>query len=170
MRCITGSPSEYGNTPPVNYTILTSELMAEMYNELGDMHSATDDAIVSAIPARAKWYTVGYNMLSTTHRIIRNFLSEEHFFKTIDGNDQIYFKIVYSDSNYNVPIITNAIRISLSGGTLTVSNYILKTINSIIDFNIYKQTLYIITNSTDIPTIEILNFLDTYMKNINLIN
>lgn len=67
MKCLTGSPSEYGNTPPVNYTILTSELMTEMYNALGDMHLATDDAIVSAIPLRAKWYTVGYNMLSDTH-------------------------------------------------------------------------------------------------------
>lgn len=52
MKCSTGSPSEYGNTPPVNYTILTSELMTEMYNVLGDdMHSATDNTIVSAIPS-----------------------------------------------------------------------------------------------------------------------
>ena len=48
MKCSTGSPSEYGNTPPVNYTILTSELMTEMYNVLGDdMHSVADNTIVS---------------------------------------------------------------------------------------------------------------------------
>lgn len=170
MRCLTGSPSEYGNTPPVNYTILTSELMTEMYNVLGDMHSATDEAIVSAIPSEVKWYTVGYNMLSTTHRIVKNLLSEEHFFKTVDGNNQIYFRVVYSDLNYSVPIIINAIRISLSGGTYTVCNYILKTINSIIDFNKYKQTLNYIMNSNDIQTTEILDFINTYMKDINLTN
>lgn len=55
MKCSIGSPSEYGNTPPVNYTILTSELMTEMYNVLGDIHSATDDTIVSAIPSQVEW-------------------------------------------------------------------------------------------------------------------
>ena len=54
MKCSTGSPSEYGNILPVNYTILTSELMAEMHHVLGDMHLATDDAIVSAIPSQVK--------------------------------------------------------------------------------------------------------------------
>lgn len=170
MRCLTGSPSEYGNTPPVNYTILTSELMTEMYNVLGDMHSATDDAIVSAIPSQVEWCTVGYNMLSATHRIVKNFLSEEHFFKTIDGNDQIYLRVVYSDLNRNVPMITNAIRISFSGGTYTIYNYILKTINSIIDFNKYKLTLNNIMRSNDINTTEILKFVNAYMKDINLTN
>ena len=117
MKCVTGSPTEYGNTPPVNYTILTSELMIEMYDVLGDMHSATDDAIVSAIPSQVEWCTVGYNRLSATHRIVKNLLSEEHFFRTIDGNDQIYFKVVYSDLSYSIPMITNAIRISLFNGT-----------------------------------------------------
>lgn len=170
MRCLTGSPSNYGNTPPVNYTILTSELMTEMYNALGDMHSATDDAIVSAIPSLVEWCTVGYNMLSTTHRIVKNLLSEEHFFKTLDGNDQIYFRVVYSDLNHNVPIITNAIRISFSGGTYTVCNYILKTIDSIINFNMYKQMFNFIMSSEDIQINEILNFVNTYMKDINLTN
>lgn len=170
MKCSTGSPSEYGNTPPVNYTILTSELMTEMYKVLGDMHSATDEAIVSAIPSQVEWCTVGYNMLSTTHRVVKNFLSEEHFFKTIDGNDQIYFRVIYSDLNYNVPIITNAIRISYSGGTYTVNNYILKTINSIIDFNKYKQRFNNIMRSNDIQITEMLDFVNTYMKDINLIN
>lgn len=170
MRCITGSPSEYGNTPPVNYTILTSELMTEMYNAVGDMHSATDNSIVSAIPSQATWCTVGYNTLSATHRIVKNLLSEEHFFRTLDGNDQIYFRVVYSDLNHSVPMITNAIRISFSSGTYTVCNYILKTIDSVVNYNKYKQTLYFIMNSDDIQTNEISNFMDTYMKNINLTN
>lgn len=170
MKCSTGSPSEYGNTPPVNYTILTSESMTEMYNVLGDMHSATDDTIVSAIPPHVKWCTVGYNLLSATHRIVKNLLSEEHFFRTIDGNDQIYFRVVYSDVNYSVPMITNAIRISFSGGTYTVYNYILKTINSIIDFNKYKLTLNNIMRSNNIQTTEMLDFINTYMKDINLTN
>lgn len=171
VKCSTGSPSEYGNTPPVNYTILTSELMTTMYNLLGDdMHSATDNAIVSAIPAQAEWYTIGYNMLSVTHRIVKNLLSEEHFFKTVDGNDQIYFRVVYHDSNRNFPIITNAIRINFSSGTYTVCNYILKTINSIIDFDTYKRMLDFIMRSEDIQPTEVLNFIDTYMKEINLTN
>lgn len=170
MKCSTGSPTEYGNTPPVNYTILTSELMTEMYNVLGDMHSATDETIVSAIPSQAEWCTVGYNMLSTTHRVVKNLLSTEHFFKTIDGNNQIYFRVVYSDLSHSMPIITNAVRISLSNGTYTVYNYILKTINSIIDFNKYKLTLNNIMNSNDIQTTTMLNFINTYMKDINLTN
>lgn len=170
MRCLIGSPSKYGNTLPVNYTILTSELMTEMYNVLGDMHSATDDAIVSAIPSQVEWYTVGYNMLSTTHRIVKNLLSEEHFFTTIDGNDQIYFRVIYCGLNRDVPIITNVIRNNYSNGIYTIYNYILKTINSISDFYKYKRWLNNIIHSDDIQTTEILNFIDTYMKNINLTN
>lgn len=170
MRCLTGSPSEYGNTPPVNYTILTSELMTEMYNVLGDMHSATDESIVSAIPSQVEWCTVGYNMLSTTHRIVKNLLSEEHFFKTIDSNDETYFRVVYSDLNHSMPIITNAIRISFNHGTYTVYNYILKTINSIIDFNKYKLRLNNIMRSNDIQITEMSDFINTYMKDINLTN
>lgn len=170
MRCLTGSPSEYGNTPPVDYTILTSELMTTMYSALGDMHLATDEAIVSAIPSQVEWCTVGYNMLSATHRIVKNLLSEEHFFKTIDGNTQIYFKVIYSDSNHSIPIITNAIRISYSGTTHTVYNYVLKTINEITDFDKYKETLNNIMRSNDIQTTVMLDFVNTYMKNINITN
>lgn len=170
IKCSTGSPSEYGNTPPVNYTILTSELMIEMYHVLGDMHSATDETIVSAIPSSVEWCTVGYNLLSNTHRIVKNLLSEEHFFRTTDGNNQIYFKVVYSDVSYSIPIITNAIRISFSGGTYTVYNYILKTINSITDFNKYKLTLNNIMRSNNIQTTQMLDFINTYMKDINVTN
>lgn len=170
MKCSTGSPSEYGNTPPVNYTILTSELMTEMYNALGDMHLATDTAIVSAIPSQVKWCTVGYNILSDTHRIIKNFLSEEHFFRTIDGNNQIYFRVIYSSLSSSFPIITNAIRISFSDGTYTVYNYILKTINTIVGFYNYRSALNMIMNSNDIQISEIFDFINTYMKDINLTN
>lgn len=170
MRCLTGSPSEYGNTPPVNYTILTSELMTEMYSVLGDMHLATDEGIVSAIPSQVKWCTIGYNILSTTHRIVKNLLSEEHFFRTTDSNNQIYFKVIYSGLNSNFPIITNAIRVSYSKGVYTVYNYILKTINSIADFYNYRTALNNIISSNDIQTTETLNFIDTYMKNINPTN
>ena len=170
MRCLTGSPSEYDYTPPVNYTILTPKSMTEMYNVIGDMYLATDDEIVSAIPSSVEWCTVGYNKLSTTHLIVKNFLSEEHFFKTIDGNNQIYFKVVYSDLNHSVPLITNAISTSLHNGTYTVCNYILKTINSIIDFNMYKKILNSIMSSNDIQITETLSFFNTYMKDINLTN
>lgn len=170
MRCLTGSPSDYGDTPPVDYTILTSELMTEMYNVVGDMHSATDDTIVSAIPSQVEWCTVGYKILSVTHLIVKNFLSEEHFFKTIDYNDQIYFRVVYSDMNHNMPMIANAIRISFSGSTYTVYNYILKTINSIIDFNTYKLRLNNFMRSNDIQFNDMLDFINTYMKDINLTN
>ena len=171
MKCSTGSPSEYGNTPPVNYTILTSELMTEMYNVLGDdMHSVTDNTIVNAIPSQVEWCTVGYNMLSVTHRIVKNPLSEEHFFRTSDSINQIYFRVVYSGLKRNVPIITNAIRINFSSNTYIVYNYILKTIDSISDFNNYKLTLNNIMRSNDIQITEMLNFINTYMKDINLTN
>lgn len=169
MKCSTGSPSEYGNTPPVNYTIFTSELMTEMYNVLGDMHSATDETIVSAIPSQVEWCTVGYNTLSATHQIVKNLLSEEHFFRTIDGSEQIYFRVVYFGLNHDIPMI-NVIRIGYFSGTYTVYNYILKTINSIVDFNKYKLTLNNIMRSNDIQTTEILDFINNYMKDINLTN
>lgn len=170
MRCLTGSPSKYDNTPPVDYTVLTSELMTKMYNVLGDMHSATDDAIVSAIPSQAKWCTVGYNMLSTTHIVVKNLLSEEHFFRTIDGNIQTYFKVIYPDPNHSMPIITTANVISYNNGGYMVYNYILKTINSIVDFNKYKVRLNIIMTTNDVKTTELAEFITTYMKDINITN
>lgn len=170
MKCLTGSPSEYGGTPPVNYTVLASEQMLDMFTKTGDMHDATDDAIVGAIPQNLKWCTVGYNELSNTHRTVKNFLSEEHFFKTIDGNTQIYFRVVYSDLNYSIPTITNAIRVSYSGGVYTVYNYILKTIYSSLDFSKYNSALKYIMRSNDIEITELLNFVNTYMKDINVTN
>ena len=74
--------------------------------------------------------------------------------------------MVYSDVSYSIPMITNAIRISFSGGTYTVYNYILKTINSIVDFNKYKLTLNNIMNNNDIQISEMFDFINTYMKDM----
>ena len=142
----------------------------EMLLQGGDLHSATDLALIGAIPSNVRWNWVGWYHLSNTHRVIKNDLVEEHFFKTIDSNDQIYFRVVYSDLDHSVPMITNAIRISYYNGTYTVYNYILKTINSIIDFNEYKLILNDIMSSKDIQTTKMLDFVNTYMKDINLTN
>ena len=167
IRCLTGSPSEYGNTPPVNYTILTSELMTEMYNVLGDMHSATDEGIVGAIPSNAKWNWVGWYYLSNTHRVIKNDLVEEHFFITTDGSTRAYFKIVYATENDIFPIVSEAIRIGVSGGAITAYNYIL---TSIVNINTYKEELNAILNSTYLGTTQLLNFVNKYMRDINVTN
>lgn len=167
MKCSTGSPSEYGNTPPVNYTILTSELMTEMYNVLGDMHSATDDALVGAIPLTAKWNWVGWYHLSNTHRVIKNDLVEEHFFITTDGSTRVYFKIVYATENDTFPIVSEAIRIGVSGGAVTTYNYIL---TSIANIDTYKKELYAILDSTYLGTTQLLNFINKYMRDINVTN
>lgn len=80
IHCNTGSPSEYGNTPPVRYAILTSEMMMEMFLQGGELHSATDLALIGAIPSNVRWNWVGWYYLSNTHRVIKNDLVEEHFF------------------------------------------------------------------------------------------
>ena len=170
VHCNTGSPSEYGNTPPVKYTILTSELMTEMLQNGGELYLANDEALVGAIPSTAKWNWVGWYHLSDTHRVIKNELVEEHFFRTSDSHNQIYFRVIYSGLNRNFPIITNAIRISFVSNAYTVYNYILKTISSIADFNNYKLKLNNIMRSNDIQTTEMLNFINTYMKDINVTN
>lgn len=59
VHCNTGSPSEYGNTPPVKYTILTSELMTKMLQNGGELYLANDEALVGAIPSTVKWNWVG---------------------------------------------------------------------------------------------------------------
>lgn len=80
VHCNTGSPSEYGNTPPVRYAILTSEMIAEMILKANDLHSATDLELIGAIPSTVRWNWVGWHHLSNTHRVIKNDLVEEHFF------------------------------------------------------------------------------------------
>lgn len=167
IHCNTGSPSEYGNTPPVRYAILTSEMMMEMLLQDGDLHSATDLALIGAIPSNVRWNWVGWYHLSNTHRVIKNDLVEEHFFITTDGSTRAYFKIVYATENDTFPIVSEAIRIGVSGGAITTYNYIL---TSIANMNAYKEELYAILDSTDLGTTQLLNFINKYMRNINVTN
>ena len=167
VHCNTGSPSEFGNTPPVKYTILTSEMMIEMLLQGGELHSANDEALVGAIPSNAKWNWVGWYHLSNTHRVIRNDLVEEHFFITTDGSTIAYFKVVCATENDMFPIVSEAIRVGLSGSTITTYNYILTSITNI---NAYKEELYAILNSTDLGTTQLLNFVNKYMRDINVTN
>ena len=167
VHCNTGSPSEFGNTLPVKYTILTSEMMMKMLLQGGELYSANDEALVGAIPSNAKWNWVGWYRLSNTHRIIRNDLVEEHFFITTDGSTRAYFKVVYAAENDTFPIVSEAIRIGISGGAITAYNYIL---TSIANMTAYKEELYAILDSTDLKTTQLLNFINKYMRDINVKN
>lgn len=167
IHCNTGSPSEYGNTPPVRYAILTSEMMMEMLLQGGDLHSATDLALIGAIPSNVRWNWVGWYHLSNTHRVIKNDLVEEHFFITTDGSTRAYFKIVYATENDTFPIISEAIRIGVSGGAITTYNYIL---TSIANMNAYKEELNAILDSADLRTTQLLFFINKYMRDINVTN
>jgi hypothetical protein len=163
VHCDTGSPSIYGNTPPVRYTILTSELMTKMLQNGGELYVATDETLVKAIPSTAKWNWVGWHYLSNTHRVIKNGLVEEHFFVTTDGSTRAYLKIVHVTENDTLPIVSEAIRMSISGGAITASNYIL---TSIVNPSDYKDKLYALLNSKNLSTTLLLNFVNTYMKSI----
>ena len=167
IRCNTGSPSEYGNTPPIEYTILTSELMTKMLQNGGELYLANDEALVGAIPLTAKWNWVGWYHLSDTHRVIKNDLVEEHFFITTDGSTRAYFKIVHATENDTFPIVSEAIRIGVSGGAIITYNYI---ITSIANINDYKKELYAILDSTDLKTTQLLSFINKYMRDINVTN
>ena len=167
VHCNTGSPSEFGNTPPVRYTILTSEMITEMLSKGGELYLANDEALVGAIPSKARWNWVGWYHLSNTHRIIRNDLVEEHFFITPDGYTRAYFKVVYAAENDTFPIVSEAIRIGISRGAITTYNYIL---TSIADPTTYKEELYTILDSTDFNTTQVLKFVNKYMRDINVTN
>ena len=167
VHCNTGSPSNYGNTPPVKYTILTSELMTKMLQNGGELYLANDEALVGAIPSTVKWNWVGWHYLSNTHRVIKNDLVEEHFFITADGSTTAYFKIVYATESNTIPIVSEAIRTGLSGGAITIYNYIL---TSIANINDYKKELYAILDSTDLRTTQLLSFVNKYMRDINVTN
>lgn len=167
IQCSTGSPAEYGNTPPVKYTILTSELMTKMLQNGGELHLANDEVLVGAIPSTVKWNWVGWYYLSNTHRVIKNDLIEEHFFITTDGSTRAYFKIVYATENDTFPIVSEAIRIGVSGGAITAHNYIL---TSIANMNDYKKELCAILDSTDLRTTQLLSFINKYMRDINVTN
>lgn len=133
----------------------------------GELYSANDEALVGAIPSNAKWNWVGWYHLSNTHRVIKNDLVEEHFFVTTDGSIRAYFKIVYATENDIFPIVSEAIRIDLSGGAITTYNYIL---TSIANINTYKEELNAILDSTDLGTTQLLNFINKYMRDINITN
>lgn len=133
----------------------------------GELYSATDETLVGAIPSNAKWNWVGWYYLSNTHRIIKNDLVEEHFFITTDGSTRAYFKIVYATENDTFPIVSEAIRIGVSGGAVTTYNYILISIANI---DTYKKELYAILDSTDLGTTQLLNFINKYMRDINIRN
>lgn len=167
IHCNTGSPSEYGNTLPVRYAILTSEMMMKMLLQDGELHSATDSALIGAIPSNVRWNWVGWYYLSNTHRVIKNDLVEEHFFITTDGSTRAYFKIVYATENDTFPIISEAIRIGVSGGAITTYNYIP---TSIANMNAYKEELNAILDSADLRTTQLLNFINKYMRDINVTN
>ena len=167
IHCNTGSPSEYGNTPPVRYAILTSEMMMEMVLQGGDLHSATDLALIGAIPSNVRWNWVGWYHLSNTHRVIKNDLVEEHFFITTDGSTRAYFKIVYATENDTFPIVSEAIRIDVSDVARTTYNYVLTSIAKAYD---YKKELYAILDSADLKTTQLLNFVNKYMRDINVTN
>lgn len=164
LRCESGSPSEYIGTPPVEYTILTSEQMLSMFKKTDDMHSATDEAIVGAIPLDAKWWRISYTELNATHRMIKKPLCEEHFFKFGNGLINIYFKIIDFDETNTYPIVTEATQINVIAGTSTNYKYFLK---SGIKFNEYKTKLNSILHSTNTTDSEVLSFIHTYMKDIN---
>ena len=167
VHCNTGSPSEYGNTPPVRYAILTSEMIMEMVSKGVDLHLANDLTLIGAIPSNVRWNWVGWYHLSNTHRVIRNDLVEEHFFLTTDGSTRAYFKIVYAAENDTFPIVSEAIRIGISSGAITTYNYIL---TSIANMDAYKKELYGILESIDLNTTQLLSFINKYMRDINVTN
>lgn len=141
--------------------------MMEMVLQGGDLHSATDLALIGAIPSNVRWNWVGWYYLSNTHRVIKNDLVEEHFFITTDGSTRAYFKIVYATENDTFPIVSEAIRIGVSGGAITTYNYIL---TSIANMNAYKEELNAILDSADLGTTQLLYFINKYMRDINVTN
>ena len=141
--------------------------MMEMLLQGGDLHSATDLAPIGAIPSNVRWNWVGWYHLSNTHRVIKNDLVEEHFFITTDGSTRAYFKIVYATENDTFPIVSEAIKIGVSGGAITTYNYIL---TSIANMNAYKEELNAILDSAYLGTTQLLNFINKYMRDINVTN
>lgn len=138
-----------------------------MILNVADLHSVTDLELIGAIPATVRWNWVGQYYLSNTHRVIRNDLAEEHFFITTDGSTRAYFKIVYVTENDTFPIVSEAIRIGVSGGAITTYNYILI---SIANMDTYKRELYAILESVNLSTTQLLNFINKYMRDINVTN
>lgn len=133
----------------------------------GELHSANDEVLVGAIPSNAKWNWVGWYHLSNTHRVIKNDLVEEHFFITTDGSTRAYFKVVYVAENDTFPIVSKAIRVGISGDAITTHNYIT---TPIANMTAYKEELYAILDSANLNTTQLLNFINKYMRDINITN
>lgn len=142
-------------------------MMTKMVLQGGELHLAKDEELVGAIPSNAKWNWVGWYYLSNTHRVIKNDLVEEHFFITTDGSTRAYFKIVHATEDDTFPIVSEAIRIGVSGGAITAYNYIL---TSIANMNAYKEELNAILDSAHLETTQLLNFINKYMRDINAKN
>lgn len=138
-----------------------------MILKANDLHSATDLELIEAIPSNVRWNWVGWYHLSNTHRVIKNDLVEEHFFITTDGSTKAYFKVVYATENDMFPIVSEAIKVGVSNGAITIHNYIL---TSIANIDGYKQELIAILDSTDLKTAQLLNFVNKYMRDINVTN
>ena len=138
-----------------------------MILQANDLHSVTDLELIGAIPSNVRWNYVGWHYLSNTHRVIKNDLVEEHFFITTDGSTRAYFKVVYATENDTFPIVSKAIRVGVSGGAITTYNYIP---TSIANMTAYKQELYAILDSADLKTTQLLNFINKYMRDINVTN
>lgn len=133
----------------------------------GELYLANDEALVGAIPSTVKWNWVDWYHLSNTHRVIKNDLVEEHFFITTDSSTRAYFKIVYAAENDTFPIVSEAIRVGVLHGAITIYNYIL---TSIANMTAYKEELYAILDSADLETTQLLNFINKYMRDINVRN
>ena len=141
--------------------------MTKMLQNGGELYLANDEALVGAIPSTAKWNWVGWYHLSNTYRVIENELVEEHFFITTDGSTRAYFKVVYAAENDTFPIVSEAIKVEVSHGAITIHNYIFI---SIANMNAYKQELNAILDSVDLGTTQLLNFVNKYMRDINVTN
>lgn len=94
-------------------------------------------------------------------------LQKNTFFITNDGSTRAYFKVVYATEDDTFPIVSEAIRIGVSGGAITTYNYIL---TSIANMNTYKEELNAILDSADIRTSQLLTFINKYMRDINVTN
>ena len=139
--------------------------MMEMLLQGGDLHGSTDLALIGAIPSNVRWNWVGWHHLSNTHRVIKNDLVEEHFFTTTDGSTRAYFKVIYITETDTFPVVSKAIKISVSGGAVITATYILTSISNM---NTYKQELIAILDSTDLETTQLLNFINKYMRDIDV--
>ena len=138
-----------------------------MILQTNDLHSATDLELIGAIPSNVRWNWVGWHYLSNTHRVIKNDLVEEHFFITTDSSTRAYFKVVYATENDTFPVVSKAIRVGVSGGAITIYNYIL---TSIANMDTYKKELIAILDSADLSTTQLLHFVNKYMRDINVTN